>query len=231
VLPHIPPLVSEVILVDGHSADETVATARQLLPTIRVIEQEGRGKGNALRLGFAASSGDIIVMLDADGSTDPREIPRFIAALMQGHDFAKGSRFSKGGGSDDNTLLRYLGNCGLSKLASVLFKARFSDLFYGYNAFWRHCLDYVTIDHDGFEGETLIWIRLHQLGFEITEVASFEHRRIHGASKLHAFRDGWQELKMIVREWRRKSSLSQQLPRSTTSLSMRPQPSVEEIVL
>ena len=56
--------------------------------------QDGRGKGNALACGFAAATGDIIVMLDADGSTDPAEIPLFVAALLAGNDFAKGSRFA-----------------------------------------------------------------------------------------------------------------------------------------
>ncbi|HKV01395.1 MAG TPA: glycosyltransferase family 2 protein, partial [Ktedonobacteraceae bacterium] len=93
ILPYIPSLVSEVILVDGHSTDDTIAMARQLLPTIRIIKQTGKGKGNALKHGFAACTGDIIVMLDADGSADPNEIPRFIEALLRGYDFAKGSRF------------------------------------------------------------------------------------------------------------------------------------------
>src|SRR5713226_2654188 len=94
VLPSIPPVVDEVILVDGCSTDNTVEVAQDLLPSIRIIRQKGRGKGDALRLGFAASSGDIIVMLDADGSADPQEISRFVEVLMAGNDFAKGSRFT-----------------------------------------------------------------------------------------------------------------------------------------
>ena len=106
-LPHVfrdmPPDVHEVILVDGHSTDETIATARRLWPSVVVIEQEGRGKGNALALGFAAVTGDIVGMLDADGSADPAEIPRFVAALVAGADVAKGTRFLPGGGSTDIT--------------------------------------------------------------------------------------------------------------------------------
>src|SRR6266566_5083820 len=185
VLPLIPWFVHEIILVDGYSTDDTVAVAQQLIPTIRVIKQMGKGKGDALRAGFAACTGDIIVTLDADGSTDPREIPRFVEVLLAGNDFAKGSRSTKGGGSDDHTFLRYLGNYGLSKLTSVLFKARFSDLLYGYNAFWKHCLDYMEIESDGFEGETLISVKLHRVGLKIAEVPSFENRRIHGTSKLN----------------------------------------------
>src|SRR2546423_5518844 len=68
VLPYIPSIVSEVILVDGHSTDDTIAVAQELMPTIHVIKQVRKGKGDALRIGFAACTGDIIVMLDADGS-------------------------------------------------------------------------------------------------------------------------------------------------------------------
>src|SRR6266699_4021335 len=114
VLPHLPSIVSEVILVDGHSIDDTIVVARQLLPSIRIVKQVGKGKGDAIRAGIAASTGDIIVMLDADGSADPYEMPNFVAALMAGNDFAKGSRFAKGGGSHDLTLIRSMGNYGLT---------------------------------------------------------------------------------------------------------------------
>ncbi len=163
VLPYIPPTVTEVIMVDGHSKDDTIAVAQQLLPSIKIIRQKRQGKGDALRVGFAASCGDIIVMIDADGSTDPNEIPRFIAALQQGNDFAKGSRFITGGGSHDITLLRSLGNYGLSLMVNILFGTRYSDLCYGYNAFWRHCLDSVRLDCDGFEIETQFNTRSHGL--------------------------------------------------------------------
>jgi len=208
VLPNIPSIVDEVILVDGHSTDDTVAVAQQLLPTIRVVKQVGKGKGDAVRAGFAASMGDIIVMMDADGSADPREITGFIEVLMAGNDFAKGSRFVQGGGSHDITLLRRMGNYGLSILVNTLFMTRFTDLCYGYNAFWRYCLDQVEIDSDGFEVETLINIRMHVAGLKIAEVPSFEYQRIHGASNLNAFRDGWRVLKTILKERRRKASFA-----------------------
>jgi len=199
VLPYIPPIVSEVILVDGHSTDDTIAVSQQLLPTIHIIEQKGKGKGNALKAGFAACTGDIIVMLDADGSADPGEIPRFVQALKQGNDFAKGSRFLHGGGSHDITVLRWGGNHTLRRLVNMLFRTQFSDLCYGYNAFWRHCLDHIEIDCDGFEVETLITLRMHKANLKIVEVPSFEHARRHGRSKLHTFSDGWRVLKTIIK--------------------------------
>src|SRR6266567_1465669 len=204
VLPLIPPIVTEIILVDGHSTDDTIAVAQRLdssiLPAVHFIKQTGKGKGDALRDGFAACTGDIIVTLDADGSTDPREIPLFVEALLRGNDFAKGSRLILGGGSHDFTRLRRLGNAWLRELVNVLFRTRFSDLCYGYNAFWKYCLDYIEIDCDGFEVETLIHLRILHACLKIVEVPSIEYRRIYGKSNLKAFRDGWRVLRTIVRE-------------------------------
>lgn len=202
VLPHIPEYVTEVVLVDGHSTDGTIEEARRLRPDVRVVEQVGRGKGDAIRAGLEAATGDIIVLLDADGSADPLEIPRFVNALLAGNDFAKGSRFLKGGGSHDITWIRRTGNYGLIWLVNILFSARFSDLCYGYNAFWKHCVDYLDIDSDGFEIETLINIRMHTAGLKIVEVPSVEYQRIHGVSNLNAVKDGWRILKLIMQERR-----------------------------
>jgi glycosyltransferase involved in cell wall biosynthesis len=200
VLPYLPSMVTEVILVDGHSNDETIAVAQQLCPQIKVIAQTRKGKGNALREGFAACTGDIIVMLDGDSSTDPLEIPRFVEALQQGNAFAKGSRFLKGGGSEDITLLRRLGNYGLSVLVNLLFQTRYSDLCYGYNAFWRSYLDQLAVDCDGFEVETLLNLRARKAGLKVVEVPSYERLRIFGVSHLRVLRDGWSVFKTILRE-------------------------------
>jgi glycosyltransferase involved in cell wall biosynthesis len=208
VLPHIPSIVSEVILVDGHSADETIEVARQLYPSIRIIEQIGYGKGDALRVGFEACTGDIIVMLDADGSADPHEIPLFVEALMLGNDFAKGTRFMQGGASHDITKLRFMGNYGLSKLVNALFWTHFSDLCYGYNAFWKHCLEHVKVDSNGFEVETLMNIRMHRAHLKIVEIPSVEYPRIYGASNLNTFRDGLRVLRTILQERGRKVTVS-----------------------
>ena len=206
VLPEIPNWVTEVILVDGHSVDDTVEVARRIRPSIRVISQEGRGKGAALRTGFDAATGDIIVMLDADGSTDPSEIGRYVEALLQGADFAKGTRYAQGGGSADITGIRSLGNRLLGCLVNILFGARYTDLCYGYNAFWTHCLPHMHVDCDGFEVETQINIRIAKAGLKVCEVPSFEGKRIHGESNLNAFRDGRRVLKTILREWRQSSA-------------------------
>jgi glycosyltransferase involved in cell wall biosynthesis len=201
-LPHIPANVDEIILVDGHSTDDTIAVAQNLCPRIRVLRQVGMGKGDAMRVGFAACTQDVIVMLDSDGSADPTEISQFVTALEKGSDFAKGSRFLKGGGSHDITFLRRIGNYALCSLVNLLFRQRFSDLCYGYNAFRRDCLTRIELDCTGFEVEAQLCLRVQKAGLKIVEVASLEHQRIHGQSNLKTFKDGWRILKVIFHEWR-----------------------------
>lgn len=201
VLEKLPTNIFEVILVDGHSDDDTVWVARRFRPDIRVIYQGGHGKGNALACGFAAARGDVIVTLDADGSTKPEEIPRFIAALRHGADFAKGSRFAPGGGSADITALRKGGNLALVRLVNVLFRTRFTDLCYGFNAFWTRCLPRLEVNSDGFEVETLINIRAARSGLKVAEVPSFERGRLHGLSNLRAWSDGLRVLRTVLSEY------------------------------
>ena len=217
-LPHvfarIPPNIHEVILVDGYSVDDTVAVARELRPDVRVVMQTRRGKGNALACGFVASTGDVIAMIDADGSADPGEISRFVRALLNGADFAKGTRFADGGDSTDITHLRRLGNRLFSSFFNMCYGARYSDLCYGYNVFWRRHVTALQLDvtspppkgsdgrlwGDGFEIETLIHIRAAKAGLVVAEVPSFEHPRIHGSSNLSAFGDGLRILRTILTE-------------------------------
>jgi hypothetical protein len=214
VLSELPDGLHEVILVDGNSKDNTVEAARAAYPQIRVTTQSGRGKGDAFRTGFAAVTGNLIVMLDADGSADPAEIAGFVAALEAGADFAKGSRFLEGGGSADITLLRKLGNGVLSGSANMLHGTRFTDLCYGYNAFWARCLPFISLDVPGFEVETLINLRIAGAGMKITEVPSYEKERISGQSNLKTFRDGFRVLGTIFKEARRRRSLRSEHPQT-----------------
>ncbi len=203
-LPHVfaslPSWVDEIIVVDGHSVDGTVAVTRELCSRARVIAQTGRGKGDALQAGFNAATGDIIVAMDADGSTDGAEIIQFVGALLTGADFAKGSRFSGSGGSEDITPIRRTGNRVLGMLVNRMFRTQFTDLCYGYNAFWARHLGALRIDCPGFEVETLMNIRAAKAGLRIQEIPSIERPRLHGESNLNAIGDGWRILRLIVQE-------------------------------
>jgi glycosyltransferase involved in cell wall biosynthesis len=200
VLPRIPEWVYEVILVDGGSLDGTVEVARAVLPGVRIVGQDRPGKGAALQAGFRAATGDIIVTLDADGSTDPAEIPLFVGCLLGGAEFVKGSRFMQGGGTDDISALRRAGNWMLRGAVRIAFGGRYSDLCYGYNAFWRRVLPVIDGEADGFEIEALMSVRVLAAGMKVAEVPSHEARRIHGLSNLSTFKDGYRVLRTILRE-------------------------------
>jgi glycosyltransferase involved in cell wall biosynthesis len=217
-LPHVlkalPAGLHEVIVVDGHSVDDTIEVALRVRPGVKIVQQTRRGKGNALACGFAELTGDIVVMLDADGSADPDEIPAFVAALAAGAEFAKGTRFDQEGGSHDITRFRKVGNAALNRLVNLLFGTCYTDLCYGYNAFRVHLLPVLDLPAvqaagdlsgrmlwgDGFEIETLINVRVARAGVRITEVGSTEKRRLHGASNLKAIPDGIRVLHTILAE-------------------------------
>jgi glycosyltransferase involved in cell wall biosynthesis len=216
ILPQLPQ-VHEVILVDGHSIDGTIETAQRVMPSIKIVQQTRKGKGNALACGFAAVTGDIVVMFDADGSADPTEIPAFVAALLAGADVAKGTRFAAGGGSEDITRFRGLGNHGLNLITNTLLGTRYTDLCYGYNAFWADILPTLDLPDtdtparpdgqmtwgDGFEIETVLNCRIAAAHLRITEVGSIEKLRIYGQSNLNAISDGFRVLRTIWTEKQR----------------------------
>ena len=161
-------------------------------------------------------------MIDADGSADPGEIPRFVHALVSGADFAKGTRFAAGGGSSDITRLRRLGNRLLGAVVNLSYGTHYSDLCYGFNVFWQKYVPVLGLDitsppsprgdgrlwGDGFEIETLIHMRVADEGLCVAEVPSFEHPRIHGVSNLDAFSDGFRVLTTILVERRRARAVT-----------------------
>jgi glycosyltransferase involved in cell wall biosynthesis len=213
-LPHLfsrlPADLHEVIVVDGRSVDDTVEVARSLRPDVRIVLQTRAGKGNAVACGFAEATGDVIVALDADGSADPQDIPLLVAALTDGADFAKGTRFAEGGGADV-TRIRVWGNLWLNRTANLLYGTRYTDLCYGYSAAWSRCLPALELDPrpqriagrawgDGFEIETLITTRMAKARLRITEVPSSEPPRLRGLSNLHMWRDGSRALCALLVE-------------------------------
>jgi hypothetical protein len=220
ILENLPP-VDEVVVVDGRSQDDTVAVAREVRPDVVVVRQSRSGKGNALVCGFAASTGDIVVTLNADGSADPQEIPRFVDALLSGAEAAHGSRLRPGGDHRDAGAAERFGHGVLCRLVNLFFGTRFTDLSCGYNAYWRELLPMLELPApdtrgpkrgrlawgEGPEIDTLTTIRMATQGLRVVEVASVGYPRIYGEDRprrvlpaaLRALRTAWSE---YVRRWR-----------------------------
>jgi glycosyltransferase involved in cell wall biosynthesis len=205
VLEQIADDVDEIILVDGNSTDATLITACSYRPDIRVVAQQGVGKGSALRTGFFASTCDLIVMMDADGSMAPQEIRHYVHFLNNGYDFVKGSRFMGGGGSLDITPFRRMGNRFLLAVFNTLYGGELTDLCYGFCAFHRRYLDHLDLTATGFEIEAEMTVRAMQAGLRIAEVPSLEMPRRAGKSNLRAIRDGWRVLDTVVAGRHRES--------------------------
>jgi glycosyltransferase involved in cell wall biosynthesis len=192
----------DILVVDGKSVDGTAEYARKL--GAKVIMQNGKGKGLALRQAFRNGyvDGDIIIILDADGSMDPEEVPTFVSAIESGAEVAKGSRFLPRGQSEDMSAIRRVGNKLLVGILNFLCLTNYTDLCYGYIAFRRDALRRISprLTSDNFEIETEVCIKAKELGIKVVEVPSFERMRQHGNSNLNTFRDGFRILAFIVRE-------------------------------
>jgi len=193
----------DILVIDGNSRDRTVEIAKEL--GAKVIFQKGNGKGDALRQVFNHDGldGDLVVMMDADGSMDPKEIYVFIEALERGADLAKGSRFMAGGYSDDMNLVRRIGNQFFLLLVNLLWGAKYTDLCYGFGAFRKSALKRLNhlLKSDSFEIETELFIKVLKLGLRVVEVPSVEFKRRHGKSNLRTVPDGFRILKTIAREF------------------------------
>lgn len=204
VLNSLPSWVDEVIVVDGTSRDDTIRIAKVLRPDVRIVEEPTPGKGAALKAGLNAAKGNLLIVMDADGSMDGADVIAFRDALLGGADYVKGSRFCTAGGSVDITPLRRFGDWGICFLMRILFHTRYTDGTFGFKGMWADCLDTIKIDTDGFEVELLIDIRAHRAGLQTVEVPCFETHRIHGNSNLNAFRDGLRCLRVILLERMRR---------------------------
>ncbi len=186
----------EVIIVDGHSEDETVRIATSYNASILY---DDIGKGSALIKGLRSARGSIVISMDADLSHEPKELKLLIAGIEAGYDICMGSRFILGGGSDDMPLFRKIGNKIFLLMVNTRFHANFSDLCYGYRSFKKGVFGKLNLKEEGFGIETEINIKAMEKGFKILEVPSMEKKRKFGEGKLRTFRDGYIILKTILK--------------------------------
>lgn len=196
-LPHVLPLIpripelQDIILVDGRSTDGTVAVAQSLRPDIQVVHQRGRGKSDAIRCGVEAAAGKYVLIMDADGSQDPLDIPRYIHHAQQGYDLVKGSRYLPGGKSDDESRLRRLLVWVTDTTANLLWGSRFTDIVYGMFLIRRRTFLDFTLTCQGFGLETQLMGRAKRRRIRIIEIPVVESPRLSGSSHLSVVSDGW----------------------------------------
>jgi glycosyltransferase involved in cell wall biosynthesis len=201
VLPKIPDWVDEILLVDAHSVDATVEIAKQLCPRIRVLYQTGKGKGDALKLGINEAKGEIIVTIDADGETPPEYIGSFVKPLLEGNDFAKGSRLFRKRPSKMPGY-RWFGNKVLAYTCNILYGTRFSDICCGYNSFWKK--EFLKLDLSyakneiGCSMEQRMIVRAKKAGMKIKEVPICSDGRIAGKSVISSVK---QSVTQGFRDW------------------------------
>jgi glycosyltransferase involved in cell wall biosynthesis len=195
---------NNVLVIDGKSNDDTIEVASKHGAT--VVLQHGKGKGDAIRqvLNNNFFNVDALVLMDADGSMNPEEIPSFIEALKSGADVVKGSRFLKGGYTYDMTPMRRFGNKILTEIVNFLWPgARFTDSCYGFVVLNKRAIQCVapTLKAQGFEVEIETLTRALEMGLTVKEVPSIEYKRKNGTSNLNAFKDGLKIFKTIIQQF------------------------------
>ena len=196
-------LERELVIVDDGSTDGTREHLQTLAacPEIKVIFQpENRGKGFALRTGFSAASGDILLIQDADLEYDPREYPKLIGPIVEGKaDVVYGSRFI---GSDPHRVLYFwhsLGNRFLTLLSNLFTNLNLSDMEVCYKAFRREVLERITLEEDGFGFEPEFTAKVARLNVRIYETGVSYYGRTYADGKKINWRDGFRAVYVILK--------------------------------
>jgi len=197
VIPTLDGYEMEVICVDDHSHDRTAAIARAM--GARVVENRRKpGKGNALRAGFEAATGDLLMMMDADYSHRPEDIPAFLSAMREGVGLVIGSRVF--GGSEEYTHVRALGNVFLSGALGLSVGRYLSDALNGYKLFRRDVFTSFTYTSGTFEIEIEIIANALRKQYRVVEVVTHERARAGGQMKSRVVRHGTRFLMRIIWE-------------------------------
>lgn len=181
-------IIDEVLVVDGNSTDGTVELVKSL--GYPVYREEGNGFGAAFATGAKKATGDVVVFINSDYSHDAADIPKFLQKIEDGYDMVMASRYLKGGGSEDDDWLHYVGNRIITFVSNLVHGTNFSDILYFYLAAKKDVFDKVKTTAEGFEYCIELPIKAHKAGFKITQVPSFERKRAGGKAKVNALRHG-----------------------------------------
>lgn len=205
VLQEVPKhLIQQIIVVDGHSQDTTQAEVKANLRPgkDKLIMQKSKGYGAAFIEGFKQVTGEVIIMMDADGSHNPADIPFLLKKISAGYEYVMASRYTIGSKSYDDTLVRWFGNQVFTLLTNIVHGTHVTDSLYLYTAITKKGLKQLKLSCAGFEFCTEILVKAHNAGLRFAEVPAIERKRYHGNSKVRAFLDGLKIIKMIFRKYR-----------------------------
>ena len=204
----------EVIFVEGHSKDGTLEECERVKAAypdrdIKVMHQDGKGKGDAMRKGFAAARGDMLMILDADLTVPPESLPKFYDALALGRgEFINGTRLVYPMEAEAMRFLNNIANHGFAVLFSYLLNQRFTDTLCGTKVLWRR--DYARIvanrgyfgEFDPFGDFDLIFGAV-KLNLKIVEVPIRYAGRSYGETQISRFTHGWLLVRMVLFAWRK----------------------------
>lgn len=204
VIQGVAPFVDETILLDGHSTDGSRELAESL--GVRVVLDNRKGKGEAVRLGIAEAKGDIIVLIDADCSHDPKDIPAFLEPIIAGKaDMVIGSRMTGGSHElhgDINRFIRLTGSLIILLAINYRWNVRLTDVQNGFRAIRTDVARALGLKEDIHTIEEEMVMKALKKGFRVLDVPSREYERKHGESTLSHWKDGhrfvWCVLKNIV---------------------------------
>ncbi|PJE51035.1 MAG: glycosyl transferase [Candidatus Yanofskybacteria bacterium CG10_big_fil_rev_8_21_14_0_10_36_16] len=194
--------IDEIIVIDGHSTDNTLNEAREALRnTDKVITQRRNGFGGALFDAVEIANGDVIMIMDADGSHNPNDIPKILEKFTNKNDVVMSSRYSKGARSDDDTLIRLLGNWIFTKLTNIIHKTNVSDSLYFFFAISRDNFKKLNLQNHGFGICIEFLVKAKRAGLTFKEIPAIERPRLAGKSKVNALKDGFKILKVILKKY------------------------------
>ena len=211
ILKRVPALgkKTELVFVEGHSSDDTYAALQAQIKEFpdrncKLLKQPGRGKGDAVRLGFKAASGDILAILDADMTVPPEDLPRFVAALISGKgEFINGVRLVYPLENQSMRFLNMVGNKFFSLVFSWLLGQPLNDTLCGTKVLWRRDYETIAENRDYFGnfdpfGDFDLLFGAAKLNFKIVEIPVRYRSRTYGATNIDRWRHGWLLMKMVV---------------------------------